>query len=50
MAKYEALTSFVGVMSATRGDILEIKDKDMAKDLVEAGFIKEVKPKKEAKK
>ena len=52
MAKYEALTSFIGVIAGTQGEIFEIKDKEIAKDLLQAGYIKEVKsqPKKEAKK
>ena len=42
MAQYEALKSFGGKVSATKGRPVEIKDKAVAQDLLDAGYIKAV--------
>ncbi len=42
MAQYEALRSFGGKVSATKGRPVEIKDKAVAQDLLDAGYIKAV--------
>lgn len=49
---YKVLVSFSGIISAYKGQIIEIDDKLIAKDLLEAGYIKPVsdKPSKENKK
>lgn len=41
--KYRALLSFSGVISMSMGDIREIADKDIANDLLKAGYIEELK-------
>ena len=47
---YKALKSFAGKLSMTEGDVKEIFDKELIKDLTRAGYIEEVKPVKEDKK
>ena len=46
---YKALRSFVGTVSAGKGQIIELKDKAIIKDLLDSGFIEEVKPAKAEK-
>ena len=41
--KYEALISFCGVISMYEGEVREISDKALIKDLIKAGYIKEIK-------
>ena len=43
MAKYVALVSFCGAVSMAEGEVREIPDLAIAKDLTQAGYIKEVK-------
>lgn len=40
---YKALVSFSGLVTATKGQEIEIKDIEIAKDLLKAGYIEEVK-------
>lgn len=40
---YKALTSFTGLLSMAQGEIKEITDKSVIKDLIRAGYIEEVK-------
>lgn len=47
---YKALKSFAGVVSMRKGDVKEINDKEIVKDLLNAGYIEEVKPVKKQKK
>ena len=42
MAKYKALVSFSGVISAAAGSEIEIKNKTVIKDLLKAGYIKPI--------
>lgn len=44
MAEYEALVSFGGKFSMKKGDVTAINDADIVKDLLNAGYIKEVSP------
>lgn len=39
---YKALVSFCGVVSMAKDETREIPDKNIAKDLLEAGYIKSV--------
>ena len=41
---YEAIKSFSGVISMSVGDVREINDVNIAKDLLRAGYIREIKP------
>lgn len=41
--KYRALLSFSGLISMSMGDVREIADKDIANDLLKAGYIEELK-------
>ena len=41
--KYEALVSFCGLVSMGKGEVKEIKDDKIVKDLLKAKYIKEVK-------
>lgn len=41
---YKALISFGGLVSMTVGEVRDIPDKSIVKDLLEAGYIEEVKP------
>lgn len=43
---YKALKSFSGKISMNKGQVREITDKEFAKNLLEAGYIEEVKPAK----
>ena len=43
---YKAKVSFSGLISMRKGDVKEIKDKKIVKDLLKAGYIEEVKPDK----
>ena len=45
-----AKLSFTGVVSMTKGEVREISDFAIAKDLLKAGYIEEVKPKAKRKK
>lgn len=47
---YKALKSFAGAVSMRKGEVKEINDKEIAKDLLNAGYIEEVKPAKKEKK
>ena len=40
---YKALKSFSGKISMNKGQVREIADKEFAKNLLEAGYIEEVK-------
>lgn len=46
---YKALISFSGVVSMSKGDVKEIADNSIAKDLLKAGYIAEAKPAEKAK-
>lgn len=53
MALYKATTSFTGLITMAKGQVRDISDKALAKDLLKAGYLEEVKtktPKKEAAK
>jgi len=41
--KYKALMSFTGKVSMTMDEVREISDQSIAKDLLQAGYIEEVK-------
>lgn len=43
---YKALKSFSGIITMNRGQVKEINDKKIVKDLLMAGYIEEVKPTK----
>lgn len=43
---YKALVSFAGKVSMRKGEKKEINDKVIAKDLLNAGYIEEIKPAK----
>ena len=43
---YKALKSFAGKVSMSKGEVKEINDKKIVKDLLNAGYIEEVKPEK----
>lgn len=46
--KYKALVGFSGVISMSKGEVEEIKDKNLVIDLIKAGYIEPIeKPKKE---
>lgn len=47
---YKALVSFSGLISMAVGEIREITDESIVKDLLKAGYIEEVKPKPTTKK
>lgn len=46
---YEAIKSFSGVISMSVGDVKDINDVNIAKDLLKAGYIREVKPAEKVK-
>ena len=46
---YKSLISFSGIISMTVGEIKEITDKEVVKDLLQAGYIEEIKTTKEPK-
>lgn len=39
---YKATTSFSGIISMKKGDVREIKNDEVAKDLIRAGYITEL--------
>lgn len=41
---YKALKSFSGIISMAEGEVKDISDPFVIKDLVKAGYIEEVKP------
>ena len=43
---YKALKSCAGKVSMRKGEVKEINDKEIVKDLLNAGYIEEVKPEK----
>lgn len=43
---YRAKISFSGLISMRKNEVREIKDKKIVKDLLNAGYIEEVKPEK----
>lgn len=45
--KYKALVSFAGTFSMNINEVKEISDKKLISDLLEAGYIEEVKEEKE---
>ncbi len=47
---YKALKSFAGAVSMRKDEVKEINDKEIVKDLLNAGYIEEVKPAKKEKK
>lgn len=48
---YKCLVTFSGLkLAMCVGDVAEITDKDIAKDLLSAGYIEEVKPAEKVKK
>ncbi len=47
--KYEATVSFSGIISMAKGEIREIPNEDLAKDLLKAGYIKKIEPDKSKK-
>ena len=46
---FKALKSFSGVITMNKGQVKEIKDKNIIKNLLDAGYIEEIKPVKEVK-
>ena len=46
---YKAKVSFSGVVSMNVGEVADIADVNIAKDLIKAGYIEEVKPAEKAK-
>jgi hypothetical protein len=46
---YRAIIGFSGLINMKKGEVKEIKDKALVKDLLKAGYIEEVKPVKEKK-
>ena len=46
---FKALISFSGKISMSKGQVKEIKDKEIIKDLLKAGYIEEVKTTKKKK-
>lgn len=47
--KYEALVGFSGALSMCKGEVAEIKDKNLVDDLTRAGYIKPVEKTKKEK-
>lgn len=43
---HKALKSFSGIISMYKGETREIKDAEIVADLLKAGYIEEVKPKR----
>ena len=41
---YKALVSFSGAVSMSKGEVKDISDPIIVKDLVKAGYIEEIKP------
>lgn len=46
---YKVLVSFCGAVSASQNSIIEISDAEIANDLLNAGYIEEVKDTKKGK-
>jgi hypothetical protein len=46
---YRAIVGFSGLINMKKGEIKDIKDKALVKDLLKAGYIEEVKPEKAKK-
>lgn len=46
---YRAKVSFTGLITMKKGEVKGIKDKKIVKDLLNAGYIEEVKPAKAKK-
>lgn len=46
---YKAVKGFSGLITMKKGEVKEIKDKAIVKDLLKAGYIVEVKPEKAKK-
>ena len=46
---YRAKISFSGIFSMRKGEVKEIKDKNIVKDLLNAGYIEKVEPVKAKK-
>ena len=46
---YRAIRGFSGLIHMRKNDVKEIKDKEIVKDLLKAGYIVEVKPEKAKK-
>lgn len=46
---YRAKIGFSGLISMTKGEVKEIKNKALVKDLLKAGYIEEIKPTKSGK-
>lgn len=46
--KYTVLVSFSGAVSAVRGQVIELNNKAVIKDLTKAGYIKQLKESKTA--
>ena len=46
---YKAIRGFSGLIHMRKNDVKEIKDKEIVKDLLKAGYIVEVKPEKAKK-
>ena len=49
MANYKALVSFSGKVSMSVGEVADLADVTIAKDLLRAGYIEEIKPAEKAK-
>jgi hypothetical protein len=47
--KVKAKVSFSGLLTMSKGEELEIKDKTICEDLLSAGYVEEVKSKKKVK-
>ena len=47
---YKALKSFCGIVTMYKGEIKEIKDKEIVNDLLKAGYIEKVTQTKRTKK
>jgi hypothetical protein len=46
---YRAIIGFSGLINMKKGEVKDIKDKALVKDLLKAGYIVEVKPEKAKK-
>ena len=46
---YRALVAFTGLITMKKNEVRDIKDKKLVKDLLNAGYIVEVKPEKAEK-
>ena len=46
---YKAIIGFTGLITMKKDEVKEIKDKELVKDLLKAGYIVEVKPEKAKK-